>query len=146
MLIHFIYRRYPVLSGCFKGFLLGLILILSLSGPALAAEKMKSVDLSTAIIQIAKQSIPAVVAIEVTERQEVTNPFGGFEQDPFFRRFFNVPKMPRKFKQEMKGLGSGIIIDSQGHILTNYHVAGGATQLQCFPVQWQPIPRQTGGR
>jgi S1-C subfamily serine protease len=43
---------------------------------------------------------------------------------------YNVPKMPRKFKQEVKGLGSGIIIDSQGHILTNYHVAGGATKIQ----------------
>jgi serine protease Do len=89
-----------------------------------------SADLTTAIVQVAKQAIPAVVAIEVTESREVTNPFGGFEQDPFFRRFFNVPKMPRKFKQEMKGLGSGIIIDSQGYILTNYHVAGGATKIQ----------------
>ena len=38
--------------------------------------------------------------------------------------------MPRKFKQEVKGLGSGLIIDPQGHILTNYHVAGGATKIQ----------------
>jgi serine protease Do len=132
MLIHSIYRRYSMLPGCFRGFLLGMILIFSLSVPALAAEKVKSVDLSTAIIQIAKQSIPAVVAIEVTQSQEVTNPFWGFGQDPFFRRFFNAPKMPRKFKQEMKGLGSGIIIDSEGHIITNYHVAGGATQLKVF--------------
>jgi len=27
-----------------------------------------------------------------------------FESDPFFRRFFGTPKMPKKFKQEMKGL------------------------------------------
>ena len=130
MFIHSISRRYSILSGCSKGFLLGMILILSLSVPALAAEKVKSVDLSTAIIQVAKQSIPAVVAVEVTERREVTNPFWGFEQDPFFRRFFNVPKMPKKFKQEVKGLGSGIIIDPKGYIITNYHVAGGATQLK----------------
>ena len=38
--------------------------------------------------------------------------------------------MPKKFKQEMKGLGSGMIIDSQGHILTNYHVAGNATKME----------------
>jgi serine protease Do len=145
MLIHFIYRRYSILSGCFKGFLLGMILILSLSGPALAAEKLKSVDLSTAIIQIAKQSIPAVVAVEVTERREVTNPFWGFEQDPFFRRFFNVPKMPRKFKQEMKGLGSGIIIDPKGYIITNYHVAGGATQLKVFLSNGNQYPAKLVG-
>jgi S1-C subfamily serine protease len=38
--------------------------------------------------------------------------------------------MPKKFKQEMKGLGSGMIIDSQGHILINYHVAGSATKIE----------------
>ena len=145
MLIHFIYRRYSILSECWKGFFLGVILILSLSGPALAAEKIKSVDLSTAIVQVAKQSIPAVVAVEVTESQEVTNPFWGFEQDPSFRRFFNMPKMPRKFKQEMKGLGSGIIIDPQGHIITNYHVAGGATQLKVFLSNGNQYPAKLVG-
>jgi len=95
-----------------------------------AAERGKPVDLSTAIIQVAKQNLPAVVYIEVTESREVTNPFLPFENDPFFRRFFGNPKMPKKFKQEIKGLGSGMIIDAAGHILTNYHVAGGATKLQ----------------
>jgi len=87
------------------------------------------VDLSTAIKQVAKQSIPAVVAIEVTESREVENPLLPFSSDPNFRRFFGIPKMPRKFKQELKGLGSGMIIDAQGHILTNNHVAGGATKI-----------------
>jgi serine protease Do len=89
-----------------------------------------SIDLSTAIIQLAKQAIPAVVHIEVTERQEVMNPLLPFEGDPFFKRFFDIPKMPRKFKRELKGLGTGMIIDSQGHILTNHHVAGGATKIE----------------
>ena len=128
MLTHLIVRGRALFSGYPKFLLVGMMLISLQSVSAQAAEK--SMDLSTAIIQVAKQSIPAVVAVEVTERREVTNPFGGFEQDPFFRRFFNVPKMPRKFKQEMKGLGSGIIIDPQGHIITNYHVAGEATKIQ----------------
>lgn len=46
------------------------------------------VDLSTAIKQVAKQSIPAVVAIEVTENREVENPLLPFSNDPNFRRFF----------------------------------------------------------
>ncbi len=121
-----LFRNHPVPFLFLAVFLAGSLWMHPTSAPA----EVKSVDLSTAIAKVAKQAIPAVVAIEVTERREVTNPFGGFEQDPFFRRFFNMPKMPRKFKQEMKGLGSGIIIDSQGHILTNHHVAGGATQLR----------------
>src|SRR5712692_477787 len=42
-------------------------------------------DLTVAIRQVAKQTIPAVVHIEVTERQEVANPFGSFGSDPFFQ-------------------------------------------------------------
>lgn len=95
-----------------------------------AAAKGNGTDLSTAIVQVARQSIPAVVHIEVTESQEVANPFLPFANDPRFKRFFNVPQMPKKFKRETKGLGSGMIIDSQGHILTNHHVAGGATKIE----------------
>lgn len=87
-------------------------------------------DLTTAIVKVAKQNIPAVVHIEITESHEVTNPFLPFQGDPFFRRFFGVPKMPPRFKQEVKGLGTGMIIDSQGHILTNHHVAGGASKIE----------------
>jgi serine protease Do len=101
----------------------------SLPSPVLAAEKMANVDLSTAIISVAKQAIPAVVHIEVTEQQEVANPFLPFENDPSFRQFFGSPKMPKNLKRELKGLGSGMIIDTQGHILTNHHVAGGATKI-----------------
>ncbi len=97
--------------------------------PAAAQSADKPGDLTTAIIRVAKQSIPAVAHIEVTERQEVQGPSLPFQNDPFFRRFFNVPKSPKKFRREVKGLGSGILIDAQGHILTNDHVVGGATKI-----------------
>jgi serine protease Do len=103
------------------------------------------VDLITAIIQVAKQNLPSVVYIEVTESREVENPFFSFENDPFFRRFFGVPKMPRKFKQEIKGLGSGIVIDKEGHILTNYHVAGGATKMEVTLADGSKYPAELVG-
>lgn len=108
-----------MLRHVFRPYRLPLVLLLNLflSGMLLqlvsvqAAEKSRtSIDLSTAIIQVAKQNIPAVVHIEVTERQEVVNPLLPFESDPFFRRFFDIPKMPKKFKRELKGLGTGMII------------------------------------
>jgi serine protease Do len=90
-----------------------------------------ALDLSTAIVEVAKRTIPAVAHIEVTERQEVANPLVPFENDPLFRRFFGIPKnMPKKFKRELKGLGTGMIMDAKGHILTNNHVVGGATKIQ----------------
>jgi len=82
------------------------------AAPAQEAEKTKGpVDLITAIVQVAQQAIPAVVHIEVTQRQTVTSPLLPFENDPFFRRFFGVPETPRKFKRELKGLGTGMIMD-----------------------------------
>jgi serine protease Do len=93
-----------------------------------AADAIAS-DLTTAIAKVAKEAIPAVVHIEVTKRSEVNNPMLPFENNPFFHFFFNGSRMPRKFKQEMKGIGSGIIMDPQGHILTNNHVAGGASEI-----------------
>jgi serine protease Do len=116
-----------------KQFFMVLIIAFLTSGTGLFFQVMAaqtSVDLSTAIIQVAKQNIPTVVYIEVTESREVSNPFLPFENDPFLRRFFGNPQMPHKFKQEVKGLGSGIIMDAQSHILTNFHVAGGATKLK----------------
>ena len=95
------------------------------------AEKSRpAVDLSTAIIQVAEKTIPAVVHIEVTMSREVANPLLPFEKDPFFRRFFGNPKVPPKYKQELMGLGSGMILDAQGHILTNYHVVGSASKIE----------------
>jgi serine protease Do len=108
-------------------FLVGAPALMVASSSAQAAP----IDLSTAIVEIAKKTIPTVAHIEVTERQEVANPFTPFEGDPFFRYFFGNPnKMPKKFKREVKGLGSGMIIDARGHILTNFHVAGGATKIE----------------
>jgi len=97
-------------------------------------------NLVTAIELVAKQNIPSVVHIEVTERKEVDNPFLPFEKDPFFRRYFNLPKkMPKKFKQEIVGLGSGVIIDTQGHILTNNHLVAGANKIQVVMANGQSL-------
>lgn len=125
-------------------FLLSLFLTLS-PLPTQGAEKSKSYDLTTAIIQVAKRNMPAVVYIQVTESREGVNPRHPFENDPFFQRFFGVPKMPPKFKQKIMGLGSGVIIDKQGHILTNYHVAGGAAKIEVVLADGNKLPAKLVG-
>lgn len=105
----------------------------------------QSVDLSVAIIQVAKMTIPAVVHIEITERQEVPNPFFPFQNDPFFRRFFNIPEAPRSFQREIKGVGTGMILNPQGYILTNFHVAGGATKIEVTLANGRRYPAKLVG-
>jgi serine protease Do len=103
-------------------------------------------NLTTAIIQVAKSNIPAVVHIEVTERQEVPNPFFPFENSPFFRHYFGLPrKMPKKFERKLVGVGTGVIIDDQGHIVTNYHVVGGANKIQVTLSNGEEYPAKVIG-
>ncbi len=101
--------------------------------PALAAsaeknEKGATSGWATAIEDVAKKSIPAVVHIEVVERQVISNPFLGLEKNPLFH-YFGLPKQP-KIQRELFGLGSGMIIDAEGHILTNNHVVAGANKIK----------------
>ncbi|MEJ2060912.1 MAG: DegQ family serine endoprotease [Gammaproteobacteria bacterium] len=72
-----------------------------------------------------KKVLPAVVNIATQGVEKVQNPL---MQDPFFRRFFNLPDMPQERKVE--SLGSGVIIDAKkGYIVTNNHVIANANQI-----------------
>ncbi|MFB3924832.1 MAG: Do family serine endopeptidase [Syntrophales bacterium] len=107
-----------------------IILLPSLLAAFAEAQEKGGIDLTTAITKVAKDTIPAIVHVEVTQRTEVINPLFPFEENPAIRRFFNLPRMPRKFKRELRGLGTGMLIDPQGHILTDSHVVSGATKIQ----------------
>ena len=76
----------------------------------------------------AKENIPAVVHIEVTQRQELPVMQLPFGNDPF-QYFFQEPGTPRKYQRVLRGLGTGMLMDSQGNILTNNHVVGNATEI-----------------
>jgi serine protease Do/serine protease DegQ len=75
-----------------------------------------------------EKTTPAVVNIATTTKvQQRMNPL---LQDPFFRRFFNVPEGPRQ-ERRARSAGSGVIIDAaQGHVLTNAHVVDGADEVE----------------
>jgi serine protease Do len=115
------------------------------SPPPVAVPAGKTADLTTAIEQVAERTIPAVVHIEVTERQEIPNPFFPFSEDPFFQQFFGNRKMPRKFQRVLQGLGTGMIMDEQGYILTNNHVAGGATKIEVQLASGERYPAKLVG-
>ncbi len=69
--------------------------------------------------------IPSVVNIYTQTRVRIRSPL---LDDPFFRRFFNVPDVPRE--RVSQSLGSGVIVDAeQGYVLTNNHVISGSTEI-----------------
>lgn len=81
--------------------------------------------------KIAKRLNPAVVNIYTTQIMKGKDPFEDFfGGDPFFRRFFGDPNEGRTREQKQNALGSGVIIDPEGYILTNNHVVENADEIK----------------
>jgi S1-C subfamily serine protease len=72
---------------------------------------------------VVQKAAPAVVNVYAARTVTTRNPL--FE-DPFFRRFFGAPGMPGPSEQQQRSLGSGVLVDSAGLVVTNHHVIEGA--------------------
>lgn len=80
------------------------------SSQTLTAQSQTDQTLDESVADVAEQANPAVVT--VTNYQSQSNPFsGGSETVPY-------------------GVGSGYIIDSDGHVVTNHHVVAGGTAFE----------------
>jgi len=127
-----------ILSG-----LAGAVLVISgvlCASPTLAVEAGGSAlqSLQDAFVQVAQAVKPAVVNIATTQKprqpegrrgQQVPpqfrGPFRDFFGEDFFERFFG--DQPQR---ERHSLGSGVIVDKRGYILTNNHVIEQADEIE----------------
>ena len=106
-----------------------LILCLSISTSQTVAGPTRSelqTDVSNsrrnAIVNAVELASPAVVNISTTRIQEVNvRPSFNDLWTPFFDFGFRYPQ-----RRELHGLGSGVVFDRRGYVLTNQHVIGGA--------------------
>ncbi len=78
-----------------------------------------------AIVVAAERVGPAVVSISVTWTQVYRQNHPGLGAD--FWEFFLYG--PRQYRKQVHSLGSGIIINPEGYVLTNEHVVSGAEQI-----------------
>ncbi len=105
-------------------------LALSFSGgavpPAAAQDVASGVRIERSLPDVLEEITPAVVNIAVTSRASAeTNPLFN---DPYFRRFFDLPQTPQQ--RPRMSAGSGVIVDAdKGYILTNHHVVDGASEI-----------------
>ncbi len=83
----------------------------------------------TATVRVVEKVGPAVVNITTEAVVASRSPFRRFTGDPFFDRFFRDFFEPRT-PQAVQNLGSGVIINDQGHVLTNEHVIARASRIR----------------
>jgi Do/DeqQ family serine protease len=103
------------------------VLCLGLGGPLAEARLPVAVDGEPlpSLAPVLEKVTPSVVNIYTQTRVQVRSPL---MNDPFFRRFFNIPDVPRE--RISQSLGSGVIVDAdEGYVLTNNHVISGADDI-----------------
>jgi serine protease Do len=115
------YRGGP---GHFPGFALA-------DGQSLSGSEFDELEKQNrAYEKIAQTVTPAIVNIRTTQVIRVQQ--SPYFADPFFRQFFGdmfgQPGIPRE--QREHALGSGVIISTEGYIITNNHVIAKATEIE----------------
>src|SRR5947209_3106399 len=108
----------------------GAALLAPATSPALAAPPIPAELGGTPVPSLAPmlaKVTPGVVNIAVKGKVREENPL---LQDPFFRRFFNLPQRAQPEERETQATGSGVIVDAaNGYVLTNGHVVENATRI-----------------
>lgn len=106
-----------------------------------ASEKSETPGLSAETAQVVKENSAAVVRIEVTARKK-----GIFRSVPFVLQALETgEEKVLGFELRWQDIGTGIFIDAQGHILTNYSVVGGSKQIKVLQVDGRIYPANVIG-
>ncbi len=106
-------------------------------GPLPANITAPAEQLGKAFAAVAAYVKPAVVSVYSEKMVRFRSPDFQFPfGDDFLRRFFGgeLPNEPgggpREYNVPQRGLGTGMILDKQGHILTNYHVVADVDEIK----------------
>src|SRR5215212_3939990 len=112
-------RFVATIIGCFSVFCAGFAAAQDRRVPTSAAE------LRLSYAPIVQRVQPAVVNVYAAKTVQNRNPL---LDDPLFRRFFGVPG--QQPEQMQRSLGSGVMVDASGLVVTNNHVIEGADQVK----------------
>ena len=116
------------IRGCAIAILVGLIGLIGLGG-ATSANATDPFLRHTATVDVVRDVGPSVVNITTERITKTTSPFRRRSGvDPVFDNFFENFFVPRS--QTVQSLGSGVIFDVQGHVLTNEHVIARADRVR----------------
>jgi len=104
------------------------LLVLLAAAPAMAQDRRvpaSAAELRLSYAPIVQRVQPAVVNVYAAKLVQDHNPL---LDDPIFRRFFGVPGQHPE--QMQRSLGSGVMVDPSGLVVTNNHVIEGADEVK----------------
>ena len=108
--------------------LAALLISMLVTMPAFAQDRRvptSPAELRLSYAPIVQRVQPAVVNVYAAKMVQNHNPF---LDDPIFRRFFGLPGGQQE--QMQRSLGSGVMVDPSGLVVTNVHVIEGADQVK----------------
>jgi serine protease Do/serine protease DegQ len=98
--------------------------------PATTATATATTPSVPSLAPMIRRVSPAVVNIATRGTIRERAPRNPLLEDPFFRRFFDVPPDGGQRERPFQSAGSGVIIDAlAGHIITNAHVVENASEI-----------------
>ncbi len=117
-----------------------LALLLATTTPALATGEGGVTDdlRRSVVVRTVERAAPAVVAVYTEKEVAETSPFRSYRDmpyaDPFFAPFFGGPRprqnAPRQTHRERVSMGSGVIVEATGVVVTNQHVIVGGDTIR----------------
>ena len=110
-----------------------LAVLISASSDMVRAEQLRRLpfdkaQISLSFAPVVKKTAPAVV--NVYSRRVIRERRSPFFDDPLFRRFFGDDAFGLERKKVQRSLGSGVVVDPSGIIVTNYHVIKNGTEIK----------------
>ncbi len=114
------------------------IAIASSPGPITDAVVVPAEQLGNAFAAVAEHVRPAVVSVYSEKMVKMQTPVFPFPfGDDLLDKFFGQPlpqsqanRSPKEYRVPRRGMGSGMILDGEGHILTNYHVVAEVDKIK----------------
>jgi serine protease DegQ len=116
-----------------------LVVAVIVCGVALPVPAVSQEPAVPTLAPMLREVTSGVVNIAVRARGPSVNPLFN---DPFFRRFFDLPDMPQQ-PRETSASGSGVVVDARrGYVLTNNHVVAEADAIEVpsRPGEFHPEP------
>ena len=110
-----------------------LFVLAGMTGETMAQRKIPGSrpQIQLSFAPLVKRAAPAVVNI-FTRKTVLTRQVSPLFDDPFFRRFFgeNFSFGGGRRKKVQNSLGSGVLVNSRGRVVTNHHVIEGADEIR----------------